>query len=77
MGTKGWTYEGYWHAVLGQGTSVDVVREHELGAEGLDEWLGLAEVEAARIGGVGSVLPEEWAEYHKRALAALTEEGRN
>jgi hypothetical protein len=70
-----WSYEGYWGAVLGPYRSAaDVVREFELVARGLDEWLGQAEAEAWLIGHgrvMGSDMPAEWAEHHISALAAL------
>jgi hypothetical protein len=73
-----WSYEGYWNAVLGANRdAADVVREFELEARGLDEWLGHAEAEAwalgyGRDGAVrGGDMPSEWAEYHTSALAAL------
>lgn len=76
MSQTTWTYEGYWNAVLGANRSAsDVVSEFELNTgdrRGLDEWLGQAEGEALAIGGLGE-LPEEWSDYHERALNALCE----
>jgi hypothetical protein len=71
---KPWTYEGYWSAVLGAYRDADgVVHEFALVAEGLDEWLGVAEAEAwNRGGGKHDELPEEWRGFHTRALAELT-----
>lgn len=66
-----WTFEGYWNTVLGTGTAAQVVREHELVAAGLDEWLGTAEAEAWSAGGRGGPLPDEWSSFHARALTAL------
>jgi hypothetical protein len=71
-----WDYEGYWNVVLGDRDADRVVVEYELiGLErrDLDEWLGLAEAEAWREGGLGSDLPDEWSEHHVRALTELTE----
>lgn len=68
-----WTYEGYWNAVLGADRDeAAVVEEFELDAtdrQGLGEWLGSAEAEAAREGGID--IPAEWADHHARALAEL------
>lgn len=68
-----WTYEGYWHAVLGVGSADDVVRDFALvdPGPGLDEWLDDAEVEAWAQGGEVGDLPEEWTGYHARALGEL------
>jgi hypothetical protein len=73
-----WNFEGYWNTVMGPTRSAgDIVREFELGAgrRGLDEWLGEAEMEAWMAGGnsVRDELPEEWAEFHARALDMLCE----
>ena len=67
-----WTYEGYWNAVLGVGSAQDVVREFDLSAAGVDEWLGTAESESWAAGnGKAGELPEEWTGFHGRALAEL------
>lgn len=71
-----WTYEGYWTAVIGALTTGHAAGEFGLDpsdVRGLDEWLGLAEAEAWRVGGDGGELPESWAEFHARALAAMSE----
>lgn len=34
-----WTFERYWRSVLGLGGAEEVVREHSLIPDGLDEWL--------------------------------------
>jgi len=68
-----WSYEGYWNAVLGDRRSAEqVVAEFELVGEGLDEWLGTAEAEAARVGGLRE-LPDEWSDFHAQALEELEE----
>lgn len=69
-----WTAEGYWHAVLGQTTPAQVVREYNLtpsDRRGVDEWLGGAEVAAWQAGAEGGEMPEEWAGFHARALDRL------
>lgn len=66
-------YECYWFSVLGVKNAAGIVSEFDLDASdrhGLDEWLSLAEVEAARADGI-SPIPAEWAEYHARALDEL------
>lgn len=68
--SSNWTYEGYWNVVLGANRSgADVVREFDLVAEGLDEWLGAAEAEACSVGRIE--MPEAWGRFHQRALAVL------
>jgi len=73
---EGWTYEGYWNAVLGANRSVrDVIREFDLDPldrRGLDEWLGHAEAEAWRVGGGRGRVPAEWDQFHERALYELS-----
>lgn len=69
--TTTWTYDGYWHAVLGSVSPLALVAEHCLVADGLDGWLGKAETEAWAQGGDPGPLPEEWAGFHARALAEL------
>lgn len=66
-----WTYEGYWAAVLGDRSAGAVVREFDLVADGLDEWLGTAEAASWSAGGSGA-LPREWARFHATALEELT-----
>lgn len=69
-----WTYGGYVASVLGVSGADGAVLEHDLDTSdrrGLDEWLGVAEVEAWRVGGLGGDLPEEWAGFHARALDEL------
>lgn len=69
-----WDYEGYWNVVLGHRSAEQVVAEFELDPSdrrGLDEWLGEAEAEAWRVGGEGGAMPEEWGDFHARALDAL------
>jgi hypothetical protein len=72
------TYEGYWNVVLGANCSAnDVVREFDLdlhadGRRGLDEWLGLAEVEAISFSRLDMEVLESWATFHERALNLLT-----
>jgi hypothetical protein len=69
--SAGWTYEGYWSAVLGANRSAaDVVREFALVPAGLDEWLGTAEAEAAAMGNLHGV-PDAWGGFHGRAIDAL------
>jgi len=70
-----WTYEGYWNAVLGASRdAANVVSEFELDASdrrGIDEWLGVAEVDAWMAGGGEphrDALPTEWTEWHAKAL---------
>lgn len=74
---KAWTYEGYWATVLGANRSAQtVVEEFGLPRGGdlqtLSTWLGTAEVEAWRAGKIAGELPEEWAEFHKRAIDELS-----
>jgi hypothetical protein len=68
-----WTYEGYWNAVIGdRRTAESTVAEFDLDPtdrRGLDEWLGLAEVESARAGRIE--IPEEWSGFHAKALDEL------
>jgi hypothetical protein len=77
MRERRWTYEGYWNVVMGANRSPqDVVFEFGLDAEGtsrrsIDEWLGWAESEAWAMGRRGGPLPEEWEEFHQRALQSL------
>lgn len=67
-----WDYEGYWNVVLGANRSPgDVIREFDLVAQGLDEWLGHAESEAWSAGGEGGEMPAEWGTFHARALREL------
>lgn len=69
-----WSYEGYWNVVLSSNrNAADVIAEFDLDPSdrrGLDEWLGHAEEAAREAGGLPQI-PEEWAGYHARALAAL------
>ena len=69
------TYEGYWNTVLGaERDAAAVLSEFGLDAgdrRGLDEWLGVAETEAWRESAQGGPLPEEWGDYHARALAEI------
>jgi hypothetical protein len=70
---KLWSYEGYWNVVLGSDRNADdVVHDFDLVAEGLDEWLGVAEAEAWNQVGGKQALPEEWRGFHTRTLADLT-----
>ena len=77
MAMATWTYEGYWATVLGATRTAEmVVVDFDLSPadrRGLDEWLGTAEVEAWRVGGLGGELPAEWAGHHATALAELAE----
>jgi hypothetical protein len=70
-----WSYEGYWNTVLGANRSADdVVREFDLDPtdhRGVDEWLGHAEAEACREGGIVVCPPASWDGYHAKALDAL------
>lgn len=67
------TYSLYWNAVLGEERDAEgVIAEFDLDPtdkQGLDEWLGLAEAEAALARGIE--VPEEWSRHHSRALAEL------
>lgn len=73
MMTTSWTYEGYWNAVLGANRdAAGVVEEFGLSGtrQGVSEWLGAAEAEAARVGGVDA--RAVWgADFHERALDEL------
>lgn len=73
--TTSWTYEGYWNAVLGANrTAEDVVREFKLDASRRTEmefWLDDAEAAAWAAGGNSGRVPEEWADFHDRALREL------
>lgn len=70
-----WTYDGYWNAVLGAGRSTaDVIRDFDLDPgdrRGVDEWLGAAESEAWAMGKLGGPIPDEWSDFHARALKTL------
>lgn len=70
-----WDFEGYWNTVIGSNRSAaDVVREFDIVAKGLDEWLGSAEESAASAGGLDPAdLPEEWSAHHLTALAKLND----
>jgi hypothetical protein len=78
MTAQAWDFGGYWAVVLGDKRSAaDVAIEFDLDTSdrrGLDEWLGHAE-EAAwsedHSHEAGADLPEEWSEFHARALDAL------
>ena len=69
-----WTFERYWRSVLGLGGAEEVVREHSLIPDGLDEWLGTAEEHAWTHGGARAStpeMPEEWKQFHGRAQSML------
>jgi len=69
-----WDFGGYWTSVLGVQDAAGVVRESGLvpsDRRGLDEWLGTAEAESWRVGGLGGDLPEEWSDHHAKALDML------
>lgn len=69
-----WDYSGYWHYVLGLANADQIIAEFGLdpsNRRGLDEWLGEAEAEAWRAGGEDGAMPEEWGDFHARALDAL------
>ena len=72
-----WTYEGYWVAVLGERSPSGVVSEFDLVAEGLNEWLGIAESVSWSQEGQGGTVPQEWGEYHELALNELRKEIEN
>lgn len=71
--SAGWDYEGYWNAVLGANRDASsVVMEFGLVSDSLDEWLGVAESEAWRVGrNDRAPMPDEWTQFHARALAEL------
>ncbi len=70
-----WDFDGYWNAVLGDKRDAeDVCVEFNLDPRdrrGLDEWLGAAEAEAWRVGGLGGDMPKSWWAHHTQALDAL------
>ena len=75
--TEIWTYEGYRNTVLGFAGAEQLADEFgiDTNRQGLDEWLGHAEVAAWQAGGhsVAEPLPQEWAGHHLRALNELSQ----
>ena len=67
-----WTYDGYYTAVIGELGPASIVAEFGLDPsdrQGLSEWIGNAEHEAAAAAGIG--IPAEWADHHVKALDEL------
>jgi hypothetical protein len=66
-----WTYDGYWHAVIGQQTPEQIACDSALFSKDSDEGhissvLFEAEHQAAEQGGIAR--PDEWAAFHERAV---------
>ena len=70
-----WTYEGYFSTVLGAHSNREsLASDFDLdlsNRSGLDQWLGNAESEAWAIGGQPGDIPEEWTDFHAKALDYL------
>ena len=67
-----WTYGGYWASVLGLGNATKIVDDYGLvpsDRQGMSEWLGAAEEAALSAASIDN--PDEWADFHTRALDEL------
>jgi hypothetical protein len=70
-----WTFEGYWNTVMGDRSAEQVVAEFDLAGPGplseFSEWLGAAEAEAWRVGGLDGDMADAWGAFHDRAAREL------
>ena len=74
MSTGEWTYEGYWHAVIGLHTPAQAVAEFDLTGEGgIERWLEEAEtISAAQSADFSDDDAATWAAFRTRAASALS-----
>lgn len=78
LSAPAWSFDGYWNVVVGANRNAsDAVREFDLAPgddSGFSEWLSEAESIAWTAGGhSGEPVPEEWTEYHDRAVRLLAD----
>lgn len=73
-----WTYEGYWHAVMGLGDARTVAQDHLLPtgdlltADAIDNWLDAVSYDAWVEGSDrDDPRPDEWAGFQRRAVEEL------
>ena len=71
---RGWTYEGYWYAVIGTASCKYVAEQNGItDVTSLEQWLTSAEKEAWSQGGSKKPMPESWASFHSKAVREISE----
>jgi hypothetical protein len=74
MTTTAWTFDAYWTTVIGDIDAASAVATFDLvpgDFRGFSEWLGTAELEAWRVGGLSGDMADAWGEHHDKAARAL------